>query len=428
MNYNILLSSTALSLFFVSLSVLLWLFTTFYAIGYLEGSRNRSRFFGFFGLCITATTGIALAGNLFTMLIFYEFLTITTYPLVVHWGNRNSIKAGRVYLIYTILSGALLFFSMVWLSSITGPSHFAERGILSEIDQMYYPQLFVIFILFVIGFGVKSAIVPFHGWLPKAMVAPAPVSALLHAVAVVNAGAFGIIRLVYDIYGVEFCREFGLTWGLVIISSITILYGSIRALFQDDLKLRLAYSTISQISYILLGVAILNPVSAVGGIVQLFHQGIMKITLFLCAGILAHGCKITRVSQMNGIGLIMPWTMVAFTIGAFGMIGIAPTAGFITKWYLANGAVSAGELWIVLILVISTLLSAAYFFPILYAAWFKRPDTRTPVFANDWPNIRKKLIFPPVALAGVTLLMGLFAKLPFSPLSWAKFIVFLEYG
>jgi len=428
LDYQILLKPSALSLFFVSLSVFLWLLTTFYAVGYLEGTENRSRFFGFFGLCVTATTAIALAGNLFTLLVFYELLTITTYPLVVHWGTAKSLAAGRVYLAYTVIGGALLFIGMVWLSSITGSTDFAERGLFAELDPSYHRQLFAIFALLITGFGVKAALVPLHGWLPKAMVAPAPVSALLHAVAVVKAGAFGIIRVVYDIYGVEFCGKFGLTRGLVLIACATIIYGSVQAMLQDDLKRRLAYSTVSQVSYIILGVAVLNPASAIGGIVHLFHQGIMKITLFLCAGNLAYAYKVTRISQMNGVGALMPWTMGAFTITAFGMIGIAPTAGFISKWYLSNGVVSADDLWILGVLLLSTVLNAIYFLPVIYRAWFKQADDSSFELVTNWPSIRKNLLLPPLVTAALTLFMGLYAELPASPLSWAKFIVLLEYG
>jgi multicomponent Na+:H+ antiporter subunit D len=423
------LHADALSLLFVTLSAVLWLLTTVYAIGYLEGSPNRSRFFGFFSLCVCATTGVALAGNLFTFLIFYEMLTLTTYPLVVHRGTKQSIRAGRIYLMYTLCGSAVLLLGVVWLSSIVGSVEFTEGGFLGGVDPVHHKSLVVIFTLMIVGVGVKAAIVPLHGWLPAAMVAPAPVSALLHAVAVVKAGAFGVVRIVYDVFGVEFCSTLGVTGPLAVVAAVTIIYGSIRAAYQDDLKRRLAFSTISQVSYIVLGTAILGPLATTGGIVHLVHQGLMKITLFFCAGNLAETLEIHRVSEMNGVGRRMPWTMVAFTVGAFGMIGVPPTAGFISKWYLATGAAAAEQPWFILVLAISSLLNAVYFLPIVYAAWFKQP-------AGPWPadhrfgrfETRITLLGPPVLTAFLIVAAGLLANVPFSPLDWAKLIVAREYG
>jgi multicomponent Na+:H+ antiporter subunit D len=422
------LHASPFSLLFVTLSAVLWLFTTIYAIGYLEGSPNRGRFFGFFSLCVSATAGIALAANLLTFLIFYEMLTLTTYPLVVHRGTAAAMRGGRVYLLYTIAGGAVLLLAIVWLQSIVGPVEFTERGVLAEAGVEHHTSLRWIFALLVAGFGVKAALVPLHGWLPEAMVAPAPVSALLHAVAVVKSGAFGIVRVVYDIYGVEFCLELGVATPLAIIACVTILYGSLRAVYQDDLKRRLAFSTISQVSYIVLGAAVVGPLATTGGIVHLVHQGLMKITLFFAAGNLAEALGIHKVSEMNGVGRRMPWTMLAFTVGALGMIGLPPLAGFVSKWYLGRGALEADRLWVVAVLTGSTLLNALYFLPIIYAAWFK-PQ------AGPWPDedtqtrfeARLSLLLPTVITAAFTILVGVLASMPFSPLDWAKFIVLREY-
>lgn len=423
LNYDIHLQVDPLSLMFVNLSAFLWLLTTIYAVGYLEGTPDQSRFFGFFSLCVAATTAIALAGNLFTLLMFYELLTLTTYPLVVHAGTRKALAAGRTYLMYTMLGGALLLLGMVWLSTLSGPTVFAEKGIISALDPVYRPQLFAIFALLVIGFGVKAAIVPLHGWLPAAMVAPAPVSALLHAVAVVKAGAFGIVRVIDGIYGVAFCQEFHLTDGLLWMACITILYGSYQALRQDNLKYRLAYSTVSQLSYIVLGVALLNPEATIGGIVHLVHQGIMKITLFFCAGNFVVGLHVKEVSAMGGIGRKMPLTMGAFTVAALGMIGIPPTAGFITKWYLGWGALAAGRPEILGVILLSSVLNAAYFLPIIYSAWFKPSPVGSSKSAPPWKEVGYSLLVPPLTTAALTILMGVFAGLQYSPLSWTKFIV-----
>jgi multicomponent Na+:H+ antiporter subunit D len=207
---DLVLKADALALLFVTLSAALWLLTTLYAVGYLEGSPHRSRFFGFFSLCVTATMGIAMAGNLFTFFLFYELLTLSTYPLVVHRGTPASMRGGTVYLAYTLGGGALLLTGVVWLHGLVGSVDFASGGVLAGLGPEYAGQLRMVFLLLIVGVGVKAALVPFHGWLPQAMVAPAPVSALLHAVAVVKAGAFGIVRVVYEIYGIEFSQSLGL--------------------------------------------------------------------------------------------------------------------------------------------------------------------------------------------------------------------------
>ncbi len=425
---ELVLRAGPLSLMFVALSSDLWLLTTVYAIGYLEDSQHRSRFFGFFSLCVTATVGVAMSGNLFTFLLFYELLTLSTYPLVVHRGTEVARRAGQSYLIYTIFGGALLLLGTVWLYTLTGTLEFTPRGFLDGLSAEHRPALRMIFALLIAGLGVKAALVPLHGWLPKAMVAPAPVSALLHAVAVVKAGAFGIVRVVYDVFGAEFAAGLGVMGPLAWLAAVTIIYGSLRALFQDDLKRRLAFSTISQVSFITLGVAIAGPVATIGGVVHLVHQGFMKITLFFCAGNLAETLEVHKVSEMNGVGRRMPWTMAAFTVGSFGMIGAPPTAGFISKWYLGLGALEAGQNWVIFVLAGSSLLNAAYFLPILHATWFREPPA-------VWPEERDfgcketawTLLIPPLVTAAISLGMGLLAAQPFSPLGWAKLIAAQEF-
>jgi len=427
---DLVLHADALSVLFVTLSTVLWLVTTVYAIGYLENSPHRSRFFGFFSLCVTATVGLALAGNLFTFVIFYEALTLATYPLVAHRGSPESIRGARIYLTYTLSGGMLLLVGAVWLRTLAGPVDFAQGGILGQIPGLDPTALGWIFLLLITGLGVKAALVPLHGWLPQAMVAPAPVSALLHAVAVVKAGAFGIVRVVYDVYGVEFAASLGLLLPLGATAALTIVYGSVKALSQDHLKKRLAYSTVSQVSYIALGTAILGPMATIGGLVHLVHQGLMKITLFFAAGNYSETLGIHRVSEMDGVGRRMPGTTLAFTIGALGMIGIPPVAGFVSKWYLGLGAVEAGAAaWVLPVLVASSLLNAAYFLPILYRAWFK-------VSRADWPEAHQhdghwettgSLLWPPVITGALALAAGLFAAAPYSPLAWAELIATREY-
>ncbi|MGA9236999.1 MAG: proton-conducting transporter membrane subunit, partial [Desulfobacterales bacterium] len=302
-NIELVLNADAMSVMMTALSGVLWFLTTLYAIAYLETSpQSRSRFFGFFSLCVSSTVGIALAGNLITFLMFYEMLTLTTYPLVVFRGTPESMRAGRIYIAYTFGGGAAFLIGVAWLKALVGSVAFTEGGMLAPYVGTYATQLRFIFFLMISGLGVKAALVPLHGWLPKAMVAPAPVSALLHAVAVVKAGAFGIVRVVYDVFGIEFSDKLGLLQPLAAAAAFTILYGSVRALFQDELKKRLAFSTVSQVSYIALGVGILGPIATIGGIVHLVNQGLMKITLFFCAGNFAETLGVHHISHMNGIG------------------------------------------------------------------------------------------------------------------------------
>ncbi len=425
--WELVLRADFLSLLFAALSAVLWLVTTIFAVGYLEGSPNRSRFFGFFSLCVAATMGIALAGNLLTFLVFYEMLTVVTYPLVVHRGTARSLAAGRTYLLYTLAGGSVLLAGAVWLHIITGPADFVHGGIVAPFLDSHRPQLLVIFALLLGGFGVKAALVPLHGWLPEAMVAPAPVSALLHAVAVVKAGAFGIIRLIYDIYGLGSADQLDVLTPLAVLASITIIYGSLRAIRQDDLKRRLAFSTVSQLSYITLGTAIVGPLATIGGIVHLMHQGLMKITLFFCAGVLAETLGIHRVSEMRGVGARMPLTMAAFTVCAFGMIGVPPVAGFISKWYLGLGGVAGGHTWVIAVMALSSLLNAIYFLPIIGAAWFGKAE-------SAWPSHGRRLeahwmlLTPPIVTALLALGAGLLAGLWFGPLGLARMAVQNIYG
>ncbi|RAL25290.1 proton-conducting membrane transporter [Lujinxingia litoralis] len=422
--YDLVLHASALPILFVVLSAVLWLITTVYAIGYLEHSPGRSRFFGFFSVCVSATTGIALSGNLFTFVLFYELLTLATYPLVVHRGTQEALRAGRIYLAYTLTGGTILLVAVVWLHALVGPFDFREGGVLAAQYGEHAPTLMVIFWMMIAGLGVKAALVPLHGWLPVAMVAPAPVSALLHAVAVVKAGAFGVVRVVYDVYGITYVGELGLGQGLVWVASFTIIYGSVRALAQDKLKRLLAYSTVSQVAYIILGVGLVAPLASVGGVVHLVHQGVMKITLFFCAGNLAETLGIHRISQMNGVARRMPATMAAFTIGALGMIGVPPLAGFISKWFLGMGAMEAQQPWVLVILAASSALNAAYFLPVIFTAYFREPAQPWPL--EGWPGrfeTHLSLLLPALITAAMVIAFGLGASAIWSPLSWVEIVV-----
>ena len=416
----LLLRVDALALLFLTLSALLWLLTTVYAIAYFDRKPNLSRFFGFFGLCVFSTTGIALSGSLLTFFVFYELLTLSTWPLVVHKQNPESMAAGRTYLRYAMPASAALLLAILWLQHLAGPIEFTGGADLAGLDPA---TLRVIFVLFVAGFGMKAAVVPLHGWLPKAMAAPAPVSALLHAVAVVKAGAFGFVRLIHDVFGIELVTALGLGVPLAALASVTILYGSLKALGQHGIKKRLAFSTVSQVSYILLGVALAAPFALIGGLAHLVHQGLMKITLFFCAGIYDERAGIRRVDELDGIGARMPWTSVCFSLGALGMIGLPPMAGFVTKIYLGIGGLEAGAPWVVGVLAVSTLLNAAYFLPLLYRIWFV--DAKN----DDRPGERPLGILAPAVVTGLAAIaVGLFAGAAVSPLGWATLIVETTYS
>jgi multicomponent Na+:H+ antiporter subunit D len=417
----LLLRVDAMALLFLSLSALLWLLTTIYAIAYFGRKPDLSRFFGFFSLCVFATTGIALSGTLITFFIFFELLTLSTWPLVVHKGDEKSRRAGTSYLAYSLPASAALLVAIVWLESATGPVEFTVAANLRALDDT---SLRLIFALFIAGLGAKAALLPLHGWLPGAMAAPAPVSALLHAVAVVKAGAFGIVRVVYDVFGTNLVTELGVGLPLALLASATILYGSARALAQTDIKRRLAYSTVSQVSYIILGAALAGPVAAIGGLAHLVHQGLMKITLFFCAGAFTERAGIVEIRHLDGIGRRMPWTATAFSVAALGMIGVPPLAGFVSKWTLGLGAVQVGAPWVIAVLAGSALLNAAYFLPLLRRIWYAVPAADAPAAVAEGPLERPLgLIAPPVLTALAALGTGLFAAWAFSPLGWSTLIV-----
>ena len=420
------LQADPLAVLFIALSAVLWLLTTIYAVGYLEKGAHRSRFFGFFSLCVAATVGVAMAGNLFTFLVFYELLTLATYPLVIHRGTAEALRAGRIYLAYTLFGGLMLLFGTLWLWVATGTTDFVPGGVLGDFATDAPDQARLLFLVLIVALGVKAALVPLHAWLPIAMVAPAPVSALLHAVAVVKAGAFGIMRVVYEVFGIEVAVALGVTTPLIALAAVTILYGSVRALMEDDIKKRLAFSTVSQVSYITLGVALASPIAAIGALAHLIHQGLMKITMFLAAGNLAEGLGVKRVSQLDGVGRRLPGTMAAFTLAVLAMIGLPPLAGFVSKWYLASGALDADQGWVIALLIGSSLLNALYFLPIVHRGWFGRP-AETPETPGR-PRIGWMLAAPPLATAALVLVAGVLANAPFSPIEWTRLIVSREYA
>lgn len=349
----------------------LWIITSVYAIGYMRSldEHAQTRFYMCFAIALSAAMGAAFAANVFTLFVFYEIITVSTYALVAHEETPDAIKGARRYLAYLLGTSVFFFLPAMFLTySYAGTLDFASNGILAGTASN--TVIAVIFVLFMAGIG-KAGMMPFHLWLPSAMVAPTPVSALLHAVAVVKVGVFTVVRIVLFVFGVDLLQEIGLGMFLAYFASFTIIVASILALRQDNLKLRLAYSTVSQLSYIVLAVALLTPSGITSSIMHITIHAFGKITLFFVAGAIYVATHKKYISQMDGIGKRMPFTMAAFTVGALSMIAVPPVGGFVSKWYLTLGAVEAHMLPILVVIVASTLLNAAYFLPIIYAAFFK---------------------------------------------------------
>lgn len=361
----------ALGIFFALTASFLWIITSFYSIGYVRALKEhaQTRYFMFFAVALSATIGVAFSANMFTTFIFYEIITFSTFPLVAHKGTAEALKGARRYLTYLLgTSVAFQLFAIFLTYNAAGTLDFASQGILAGKGSDLL--LTAIFLLFMAGIA-KAAMMPFHSWLPAAMVAPTPVSALLHAVAVVKTGVFVVLKVVLHIFGVNLLTQLGMGAVLAYIASFTIITASIMALRQDNLKARLAYSTVAQLSFVMLGVGLLTSSGITGSIMHIVLHAFGKITLFFVAGAIYVAAHKTKVSELNGIGKQMPFTMTAFAVGAFSMIGIPPFGGFVSKWYISIGAIEAGMLPIIAVIATSTILNAAYFLPIVYAAFFK---------------------------------------------------------
>ena len=371
---EIAFSVEPLGMLFAALASSLWIVNSIYSIGYMRGNQEakQTRFYVCFAIALSATIGIAFAANLFTLFLFYEMLTLSTYPLVAHKGDEKSVRSARVYLgVLLTTSIGLLLPAIIWTYIVTGTGDFTAGGILQ--GKMEGPAVGLLLGLFIFGVG-KAAVMPVHRWLPAAMVAPTPVSALLHAVAVVKAGVFTVTKLIVYIFGVEFLfAEPSGSW-LLYAAAFTVIAASVVALRQQNLKRLLAYSTVAQLSYVVMAAAILKPLAEIGAAVHIVAHAFGKITLFFAAGAIYTASKKTELPQLKGIGHRMPWTMAAFTIGALSMIGVPPTGGFVSKWYILAGAFQADNYVAVATIILSTVLNAAYFLPIVYMAWFAKPD------------------------------------------------------
>ena len=349
----------------------LWIVTTLYSIGYMRGhhEENQTRFYICFAVAISGAIGVAFAANVFTLFVFYEAITLSTYPLVTHHGTEAAKRAGRVYLgILMGTSVAFLLFALVWTYLAVGTTDFRSGGILAGRVEGW--QLVVLLALYTFGTG-KAALMPFHRWLPAAMVAPTPVSALLHAVAVVKAGVFTVLKILVYVFGIDYLASTDASRWLTWVAAFTILAASIVALTKDNLKARLAYSTVSQLSYIVLGGALATSAGVLGGGMHIAMHAMGKITLFFCAGAIMVGAHKTEISDMDGLGRRMPFTYGAFLLGSLSVIGLPPMGGSWSKWYLVLGAVEAEQMVMMVVLMASSLLSIGYLMPVVARGFFK---------------------------------------------------------
>ncbi len=363
-----------LGMLFAALASSLWIVNSIYSIGYMRGNneKKQTRFYVCFSIALGAVVGIAFAANLFTLFLFYEILTLSTYPLVSHKGDAKTVRSARVYLgILLTTSIGLLLPAIIWTYSVAGTGDFINGGILE--GRIEGPAVGLLLGFFVFGVG-KAAVMPVHRWLPSAMVAPTPVSALLHAVAVVKAGVFTVTKVIVYIFGIDFLFAQPSSSWLMYIAAFTVIAASVVALRQQNLKRLLAYSTVAQLSYVVMAAALLKPLAEIGAAVHMVAHAFGKITLFFAAGAIYTAAKKTELSQLRGIGHLMPWTTAAFTIGALSMIGVPPTGGFVSKWYILAGAFQADNYLAIATIILSTVLNAAYFLPIIYMAWFIKPE------------------------------------------------------
>jgi multicomponent Na+:H+ antiporter subunit D len=375
-----------LGMLFALIASGLWIVNSVYSIGYMRANKEprQTGYYVCFAIALGSTIGIAFAANLFTLFLFYEALTLSTFPLVTHHRDDEAMRSGRLYLMLLLGSSLTLFLPAIIITfAVAGTTDFRAGGILAGTGG---GLLALLLVLYVFGIG-KAAIMPMHPWLPAAMVAPTPVSALLHAVAVVKAGVFSIVKVIVYIFGLDTLVLTGAGDWLVYVASASVLLASLIALTRDNLKARLAYSTVSQLAYVVLGAAILTPISLVGAAMHIAAHAVCKITLFFAAGSIYTAAHLTQVSELDGIGRRMPWTMTAFGIGALGMIGVPPTAGFLGKWFMLNGAMETAN-WVALsVLIISTLLNAGYFLPIVFRAFFRPSPEDAHGGEAPWPIV-----------------------------------------
>lgn len=406
---SVTLRADGMSMIFALVASSLWTIAVFYSMGYMRGLNEhaQTRFNACFALAIFGAIGVAFSDNLFTLYLFYEVVSVCTYPLVAHHQDEEGYEGAKKYIVYlTTTAKAFLLPAMILIYVLTGTLDFATNistGIFPADVNRWVVTMLYVFCLF--GFA-KNGVMPFHHWLPGAMVAPTPVSALLHAVAVVKVGVFCTTRVMLYVFGVDLMNAFNLGIPTAYFVGFTIIMASVIALSKDNLKSRLAYSTVSQLSYIILGVALLTPSAVEGGLIHIVNHAFSKITLFFCAGAIYVATHKKYISEMEGLGRTMPFTFGAFAIASLSMIGAPPVAGFITKWNLLVGSVEAHQIGILFILLGSTILNAAYFAPVTYRAFFgKRPEGQATVGIKEAPL---SMLIPILIAATISVLIGIF--------------------
>jgi multicomponent Na+:H+ antiporter subunit D len=369
---------------FAAIASFLWIVTSCYSIGYMRGHHEayQTRFYAFFALALASTMGVALAGNMLTLFIFYEALSISTYPLVTHSGTPEAKRAGRVYLgilLGTSIGLQLFAIGLTWATA--GTLDFVDGGILA--GRASDGLIAVMMALYLFGIG-KAAVMPLHRWLPAAMVAPTPVSALLHAVAVVKAGVFTVLKVVIYIFGLDLLTSSGASLWLSYVAAATIILASLVAMTKDNLKARLAYSTVSQLSYVVLGAMLATSTGVLGGAMHIAMHAFGKITLFFCAGAILVASHKTEISDMQGLGRQMPLTFAAFFLASLSIIGLPPMGGAWSKWELALGAAESGQAILVAVLMISSLLNVAYLIPVAVRGFLPRGGLRESAEEGGW--------------------------------------------
>ncbi|MBN1192877.1 MAG: oxidoreductase [Coriobacteriia bacterium] len=409
----------AMGALFGATVAVLWLLGLVYSWGYMADGHRPTRYYSFFMLCLGWTMGVAYAGNLLTFLIFYELFSILTYPLVVHEETPEAMAAGTKYIIYILVGGTLVLLGIVLTFSLAGDQTLTQGGILTaEMDTAW---LLTILCCFLTGFGVKAALMPLHGWVPDAHpAAPAPFSAVLSGV-MVAVGTFGMMRVMFQVFGVELLQEMHVLHYLTWIASFTVIFAAILAVNQDDLKRRLAYSTISQMAYVTLGISLLGIESTVGALVHITNHAFMKGALFLCAGLFIKRLGVRRVSQLDGAAKRMPITAAAFTIAALGMIGTPPLSGFVSKWYLGLGMLDTGNPALLAVLLGGALMAAIYLLPVGYRMYFRDPvltsEDRISIEGREAPA---SMLVPLIVSTVITAALGLAAAAPGMPVALAR--------
>ena len=413
-NLRIILKLDGFGCIFAGLVSLLWPLANLYAFEYMShDEKRRQTFFGFYTMTYGVTLGIAFAGNLLTMYFFYEMLTLVTVYLVMHPMHKKAIRASRLYLYYSLGGAAFAFLSIICLTIFGDTSKFILGGVLDLQKVAAHPNwVLTMFLLAFCGFGVKAALFPFHGWLPKASVAPTPVTALLHAVAVVKSGAFAIIRIIYYSYGADFLRGSWAHYVVMAMAMATILFASTRAVKENHLKRRLAYSTISNLSYILLGATMMSPLGMMGAIAHMVVHAVMKICGFFCVGAVMHQTGRNYVSEIEGLAYKMPVIFGCFTVAAVSLTGIPPFGGFISKWSLGTAALSTGHPMGVAamgVLLYSAFMTALYMGMMVLRGWFPRNEAETHFTEKDQdPGWKMKL---PIIIFAIAILgLGLCGK------------------